>query len=136
MAPGAESASRMKNYWAGRRKKQGRDYVSRNGNTSDHQVDILVPELHTRLTASERQFKSGLDFGCGWGRFSKDIFQYCDKLRCVDLISDFRDDLPDDVTFEQLAFPTQISTPNVSVDLLVAITSLQHIVDDHWFDEV
>ena len=134
MDPGAESASRMTKYWAGRRKKQGRDYVSRNGNNSDHQVDILVPELHSLLEG--REFKHGIDFGCGWGRFSKDIFQHCEKLRCVDLIADFRNDLPPAVSFEQLSFPTKIDMPNDSIDLLVAITSLQHIVDEHWFVDV
>lgn len=134
MKSGAAAATRMAGYWSGRRKAQGRDYVSRLGKNSDHQVDKLVPVLHDLL--SEKEFKHGIDFGCGWGRFSEAIFQHCEKLRCVDLISDFRDDLPPAVSFQQLAFPTQIDAPNDSINLLVAITSLQHIVDEHWFSDV
>jgi hypothetical protein len=134
LKPGAAAATQMASYWSARRKRQGRAYVSREGKNSDHQVSKLAPVLHQFLKG--RQYKHGLDFGCGWGRFSGVISEYCERLRCVDLVSDFRDDLPDSVQFEKIGFPTKIGVPDGSIDLFVAVTSLQHIVDEHWFTEV
>ena len=134
MTPGAASAQRMTGYWAKRRKQQGRDYVSYMGKNSDHQVDKMIPELD--LLLGDKMYEHGMDYGCGWGRFSQAISKHCRSIRCIDLISDFRDDLPKAVTFEQVSFPTKISLPDESIDLFVAITSLQHIVDEHWFRDV
>ena len=134
LKPGAAAATMMTNYWSTRRKKQGRAYVSREGKNSDRQVAKLTPKLRSFLEG--HRYKHGLDFGCGWGRFSGVLASYCEQLRCVDLISDFRDDLPDTVAFEKIDFPTKILVPDGSIDLFVAITSLQHIVDEHWFVEV
>lgn len=134
MNAGAKAAKRMREYWAGRRQKQGRNYVSRHGKNSDHQVDKVIPKLHELL--GDKQFKQGIDYGCGWGRFSKAISEHCEQLRGVDLIADFRNDLPNTVTFQTVEFPTKIDLPNGSVDLFVAVTSLQHIVDEHWFIDV
>lgn len=134
MIPGAVSAQRMTNYWSDRRKQQGRSYVSYLGKNSDHQVDRLVPELKALL--GDKKYEHGMDYGCGWGRFSGVILEHCKQLRCVDLISDFRNDLSRNVVFEKVGFPTKISVPDASIDLFVAITSLQHIVDEHWFRDV
>lgn len=134
LVPGASSASKMTKYWADRRKKQGRSYVSYMGKNSDHQVTKLTPELHKLIGKTD--FKHGMDYGCGWGRFSGIVFEHCEKLHAVDLIADFRDDLGDNVTFQTVKFPTKIKLPDSTLDLFVAITSLQHIVDEQWFKNV
>lgn len=121
-------------YWRDRAVRQGTGYVSRGGKNSDHQAKVLAP-IFKELLAGQR-FKQGLDYGCGWGRFTAGMARYCDRVVGVDLVDRFREHPPDNVEFHQLDYPVKIPVPDDSVNLLFLIMVLQHITGDEWFDEV
>jgi hypothetical protein len=127
-------AGKMIEYWKNRAAQQGRDYVSRQQKNTKAQTRIVGDQL--KLLLDSKQFHWGLDFGSGWGRFTEVIAKYCATVTAVDLVDNFRDDLPAHVQFQHITFPTKINLPNATVDLFVAILVLQHITDDTWLEEV
>ena len=122
------------NYWRDRAIRQGAGYVSRGGKNSDHQVEVIKPALAKILT--DLRFNSGLDYGCGWGRFSVFMARYCRHVVGVDIVNRFRKVKPDNVSFFQLDYPVKIPVADGSIDLFFAIMVLQHITGDKWFADV
>ncbi|KKN47991.1 hypothetical protein LCGC14_0657490 [marine sediment metagenome] len=132
---GAERVAKdMAAYWTKRRKQQGKAYVSKEGQNSDNQVQIITPLLTKRL--SNRSFALGLDFGCGWGRFIPILAKHCKQVHAVDLVDGFDQHGYDNVQFQQISYPTKIDLPTNSVDLLWSGLVLQHIVSTEWFSDV
>jgi len=123
-------------YWKKRLKRQGRDYVSRGGKTSIHQVKRLSPLIVKTL--GSQLFNHGLDFGCGWGRFIRHMAARCRRVLGVDLVSNFmpKERRPKNVRFAKVGYPTKVPLPTDHVDLVFLITVLQHITGDRWFDDV
>lgn len=123
-------------YWNDRLKRQGRDYVSRGGKTSEGQVRRLAPLISKTLGKSK--FRQGLDYGCGWGRFIRHMALRCKEALGVDIVSNFmpKKRRPDNVRFAKLSYPIHIPMPDGHADLVFLITVLQHITGDEWFDAV
>lgn len=131
--PGTAIARKMIKYWRKRVAREGRDYVSRCRRNTEAQTEIVSERLTTLLGGG--RFQHGLDFGSGWGRFTGVLAEHCNKVTAVDLVDNFRKDLPDHVSFQHIGFPTKIGLPDTSVDLLIAVLVFQHIMDDNWLAE-
>jgi SAM-dependent methyltransferase len=121
-------------YWRERAVRQGPGYVSRGGKNTGDQVRILKPTFKKLLDG--KRFRQGLDYGCGGGRFTPLVANYCDKVLGVDLVGRFRKDKPKNVKFHKLDYPVDILLADNSVDLVFAIMVFQHITGAKWFDEV
>lgn len=132
--PGRAAATKWITYWRNRVKKQGRAYVARSGRGMEKQTKIIGERLVSAFGGGH--FDHGLDFGCGWGRFTDVIAEHCDKVTAVDIVSTLRDDLPRKVKFQLLDFPTKLKLPDGSVDLFVAALVFQHIVNEPWLENI
>jgi SAM-dependent methyltransferase len=132
--PGTTAAKKWTAYWTKRVKQQGRTYVARSQRGLEKQTRIISDKLRSLINGGH--FDHGLDYGCGWGRFSGVLAEHCDKVTAVDIVDTFRDDAPKNVEFQKVGFPTKIDLPDGSVDLFVSALVFQHIVDDPWLENV
>ncbi len=77
----------MKSYWEDRYQTQGRKTVGFCGFTQD-QFEKKTAEVLSRVEFLLRKVFAGkivLDFGCGWGRFSKMLASFCSQVHGVDI---------------------------------------------------
>lgn len=135
--PGTAAAHKMLAHWEQRVERCGRNFVSnisQSPKEQDESTAIVKDELRDALDGGV--FDHGIDFGCGWGRLTPIIAEYCEKVTAADMVSVLDGNMPNHVEFQKVGFPTQLDIPDESVDLLVAVMVFQHIVDDDWFEDV
>lgn len=130
--PGRSAAVKMADFWQKRTLREAAEGLVRRQDAK--QFKIIDDKLRSALGSG--QFDYGLDFGCGAGRFLSTIAERCDKVMAADLISVPPKNAPRNVTFKTIGFPTKLQLPDESVDLMVAVLTFQHIVDDNWFNDV
>ena len=122
-------------YWKNRVGKQGKDYVSRGAKNTDSQTTKIYELILEQLKHSK--FLHGLDYGCGWGRFTSLLSTFCDKIMGVDILDDFEADVrTPNVEFAQISYPVHIPVPDSTFDFFWSCLVFQHIVDEALFNEV
>ena len=115
--------------WQQRKRRLGDRAVGRLDESHVAQGKQIVKYIAPWL---EGFYNHGLDFGCGWGRFSKLLAQHCGHLWAVDLFEDWT------VRAAETAptiTPVVLNEPKLpleprSIDLAVDIMTLQSIPDD------
>lgn len=121
-------------YWIGRYKEQGRDYVAnRHMQNYDKQHEIISEIVAPHL--GNYTFKKALDFGAGVGRFQDILNNHAEEVWAVDLVPDALKDLNE-------SWPNTTTTCDVSsiaseqFDLVWTCVVLQHIGVPERFTEV
>ena len=131
-------------YWENRVVAQGPSYVGPGGNVEKTiaQAGRFQRSIDEALTG--KSFNHILDFGCGVGRFVDVLAKHADHVTAVDLSATAIELAGDIITAKNihLIHLSEDSIPLLddSVDLVVAVTVFQHIVDDDdwalWTSEI
>lgn len=121
-------------YWRQRASMQGRKYVVRSMKNGKDQTKRLKRFIIAEMGGT--RYDTVLDFGCGWGRFAPLLAAHCGRYLGVDLVGEFRDDVPANASFQRADYPVKIDADDGSIDLVVALLVLQHITSDDWLAEI
>ena len=116
-------------YWSKRASEQGDTYVGRKGQNAVEQKDRILAHV---LGAIDVGYATGLDYGCGVGRFTHMLASRCKKLYAVDLLEAQAikcAEFADNVVARMIKYPEPLDISDASVNLVWVCTVLQHIVD-------
>jgi ubiquinone/menaquinone biosynthesis C-methylase UbiE len=112
--------------WQQRRQRLGDGAVGRKGEDYRAQGNRIAEQLRTHL--DQHHFEHGLDYGCGWGRLSGLIDQYCGHLWVADIFSDWTARAATKPTMTPLTLDSHVLPLEAkSVNLIVDIMTLQSV---------
>jgi len=116
--------------WKKRRKRMGDGAVGRVGENYTRQRKHVEP--HLLKAFGNDFFKHGLDFGCGWGRFTRLLSSRCGHAWAVDIFDDWVDRA---ASTDTNVTPTQLRAPQFpyedgAFDLVADIMTLQSLDDE------
>lgn len=115
--------------WQRRKSRMGDGAVGRQGEQHADQQSRIAAHLAPHLDGF---YEHGLDFGCGWGRFSKLLSQHCGHLWSVDLFEDWTARAAEasptitPITLREPKFPLARASVNLAIDIM----TMQSIKDD------
>jgi SAM-dependent methyltransferase len=116
-----------KTFWQGRMASRGEDRLQ----------TTKVCNVIRKCMVDTPTYNSGIDLGCGNGRFLPMLSAYCRHLWAVDILSQL---VPCIVARSMVATPYIVTEPfklpDGPHDLLFACFLFQHLVDDAVFTEV
>jgi ubiquinone/menaquinone biosynthesis C-methylase UbiE len=133
-----ESWQAWRNYWETRARDQGESYVGRKGQDWRIQQSRIESLLRSILKADQR-YSDGMDFGCGWGRFTPFWAGLCGHVWAVDLVPEQLAQVKQkalNVTTIRAGWPLKLPFRSARIDLLWAGHVFQHIVDEDIFSNV
>lgn len=115
--------------WQRRKRRMGDGAVGRLGERHTEQGARIAGRLEPLLDGFHRH---GLDFGCGWGRFSELLAGCCGHLWSVDIFEDWTARA---AAASPTITPVTLQEPKLpigarSIDLVVDIMTIQSIKDD------
>jgi len=115
--------------WQRRKRDLGDRAVGRRDENAAEQARRITKYLIT--TVGNTFYEHGLDFGCGWGRFSTLLSHRCGHLWAADLFDDWvaRASIPATVS-PVLMRSQRLPLDTASMDLVVDIMTLQSIDND------
>lgn len=120
-------------YWPARLKREGALYVStkRSKKVNDHQWEVFRDSL---FRVAPGRLGRVLDFGCGVGRFAEPMMTIADSYVGVDINEGAFEFAPKRVDVAYAALPGDtIPFGDEEFDTAIAVTVLQHIVDESEF---
>ena len=116
--------------WQRRQRNLGDTAVGRRDESVAEQGERIARHIDGWL--GSRFFERGLDFGCGWGRFSEQLAQHCGHLWVADLFNDWvvRAAHTAVTTTPVILRSQKLPLDTSSMDLAIDIMTLQSIDDD------
>lgn len=124
--PSETAFERSLSVWNQRRRRMGDGAVGKQGEDAIAQGHRIEKKLS--LWLGEPHYEHAIDFGCGWGRFSKLLSEHCQHLWSVDLFDDWVGRAAAAPTATGVVLKTpQLPLDSQSMNLIVDITTFQSI---------
>lgn len=117
--------------WQARRDKMHDAAVGRIGEDYNKQADRIKQLVAIYL--DNKFFVNGLDFGCGWGRFSPWLAEHCGHLWVADIFADWVARAAAPINTTAVLLTPQTTLPAGRFNLIMDILTLQS-VSDRLFD--
>lgn len=116
--------------WQRRKKNLGDHAVGRRDEPLGGQTQRI--SRHLERTLESAYYDHCLDFGCGWGRFSKLLASHCGHVWVADLFDDWvkRAAHADFITSPIIMRSQKLPIADESMDLIVDVMTLQSIDND------
>lgn len=116
--------------WQRRKRNLGDRAVGRRDEDLSGQTKRIAKRLATTLESA--YYDHCLDFGCGWGRFSKLLADHCGHLWVADLFDDWvkRAASVDVITSPVVMRSQKLPIADESMDLVIDVMTLQSIDND------
>ena len=117
-------------HWKRRKTRLGDAAVGRIGESHVDQGTRIAKYLD--MTIDGNFYEHGLDFGCGWGRFSEQLASCCGHLWVADIFKDWvlRAEYADVVVSPVVMTSQTLPLADGSMDLVADIMTLQSIDND------
>ena len=117
------------NTWTIRRRKMGDGAVGRKGEDYHKQAERTAAWL-TKWLPDESYYEHGLDFGCGWGRFTEFLAAHCGHLWAVDVFQDWVDRAAKAINVTPVCLAgAKLPATTGSIGLIVDLQTLQSLDD-------
>jgi hypothetical protein len=116
--------------WSKRRQQMGDGAVGRRGEDAVEQAKRTQSWLDKWLPG-KRCYEHGLDFGCGWGRFTPALALQCGHLWAVDVFSDWAERAAaDSINVTPVCLSSAVlPLADESMELVVDLQTLQSLDD-------
>ncbi len=115
--------------WAARRQQLGDDAVGCKGEDCGGQATRIVSWLARWLPEGNSRVH-GLDFGCGWGRFTAFLAARCEHLWAVDVFQDWVDRTAKTINVTPVCLSkAKLPMSDESMELVVDLQTLQSLDD-------
>jgi len=116
--------------WQRRKRDIGDRAVGNRDENVNEQAEHIA--RYVKMTLADNFYEHGLDFGCGWGRFTELLVQHCGHLWAIDIFADW---LARATSVAATVSPVELSAQQLpvddgSMDLVVDIMTLQSIDSD------
>jgi ubiquinone/menaquinone biosynthesis C-methylase UbiE len=117
-------------HWKRRKTRLGDAAVGRIGESHVDQGERITKYFEQVLNGGF--YEHGLDFGCGWGRFSELLASHCGHLWVADIFKDWvlRAEYADAVVSPIVMQSQKLPLDTGSMDLVVDIMTIQSIDND------
>lgn len=117
------------NTWTIRRRKMGDGAVGRKDEDHCKQAERIVAWLNKWLS-DDSYYEHGLDFGCGWGRFTALLAAHCGHLWAVDVFQDWVDRAAKAINVTPVCLAeAKLPSTTGSMGLIVDLQTLQSLDD-------
>lgn len=125
----------QRRFWQ-QRARTGPGYVGRVHEDHNAQTEKILALMQGAMPAGTF-YENGMDFGCGWGRFTPALAEFCGHIWAVDLLGEVAHQAgKTSFNVTPRALTKNFELDCQPINLLWSCLVLQHIVNDALFDRV